>query len=782
MKEEQSKWPLEFKFSDLPTLNILNGNRFMISSSLGDITAPGHGVFRHDTRFLSYYETKINGQKLDKLTSKNTTNYASVLYLTNPILPSEYPAPSRRIRRKKKQATDDSNSIIDPRSIVVERKRFIENNVNEDITLTNVSGKDVSFKLTFALDADFQDLFTVKSDVYGRGFDRRSTTSSMRWNSRFDRAHNAFSFACTDPTTGFDAETIVWFSRKGRVVRPGGVGTKRRMKEGTHNTITFDLNLKPKESDKLTIVIVPMIGREEKSAFEKKNYEPEHFEQERDKLARAANTWRMNVPVLRTNFEYLQHAYDESMIDILSLKMNDPTRTHDWNLIAAGCPWYMTVFGRDSLITSYQSLIFGSELPKGSIEALSFYQSKVEDKRRDAEPGKIIHEMRYGDYALKTKLYPYYGTVDATPLFLILISEIYRWTLDSDFVERHTASIKDALSWIDTYGDSDHDGFVEYSKKSANGLDNQCWKDSWNSIQYSDGRIARGSIATCEVQGYVYDAKMRISELAKEVWKDNSLSKKLLDEANELKELFNEEYWIEGKGYYALALDGEKNQVDSMTSNNGQLFWSGIVADDKVNSVIENLFDDSLFSGYGIRTLSTQDRGFDPIGYHTGCVWPHDNSLVAKGLADYGKSKEAMQIVSAILDASSYFGYILPEAFAGFSRQETGFPVRYPNSCSPQGWASGATFLLLRTMLGIKPSRSQRTISIDPIFLKEISTYGRIRVSLENIVAFGKRFNLRISESGKPEVEDVSDEGLIRSAVEAGERKDATGIQLSENS
>ncbi|MGI0090266.1 MAG: amylo-alpha-1,6-glucosidase, partial [Nitrososphaerales archaeon] len=340
-----------------------------------------------------------------------------------------------------------------------------------------------------------------------------------------------------------------------------------------------------------------------------------------------------------------------------------------------------------------------------------------------------------------------YGTVDATPLFLIVASEIYRWTKDNSFVERYKKNILNALSWIDKYGDRDKDGFVEYKTKSKDGLVNQCWKDSWNGIQYSNGKIAEPPIATCEVQGYVYDAKVRIAEIAKEAWKDNSLAKKLLDEANDLKGLFNEKYWIEDKGYYAVALDADKKQVDSMTSNNGHLFWSGIVSNDKVDPVIENLLGESMFSGYGIRTMSIKDSGYSPIGYHVGCVWVHDNSIIADGFARYGRRKEANTIIDALLEAGPHFGFTFPETFAGFPRYKTDFPVRYPTSCSPQAWAAGSPLLFLRTLLGLKPSSDKKRIAVDPIFNNADTMIG-----LQGMQAFGKTFNIELRDGLKTQV------------------------------
>jgi len=734
------------RLSSGPTVDILNGNRFMVSSREGDIGEDSHGLFRDDTRFLSTYNARINGKGLTTLTSNNTTHYSSAFYLTNQEMPSVRAGPN-----------------IPKEALAIHRRRFIEEDVREEFFVTNVCKDDLDLVISFELDADFADLFEVKSRVFGKkpdmlqekalkmgGATRREVeegdSRSNEISRKFLKEDNAFDFSWTDPRTGFRAQTLVWFSRRGKVE----LGDGQR-----HARISFDISLKPQETRRLTVVVVMLINGEKRLG----RYTSQYFQKQEQKVENTLRKWNLNIPRLETNWDEFRHAYYQSLIDIVSLRMTDPTGRHDWDLIAAGCPWFVTLFGRDTLITSYQSALFGGDLAKGAIEGLSEYQSKQLNDNRDEQPGKIIHELRFGDYAARSERFPYYGTADATPLFLIVASEIYRWTHDIDFVNKHRQNIMDALMWIDKYGDFDRDGFVEYIKRTKSGLDNQCWKDSWNSIQYSNGKIAEAPIATCEVQGYVYDAKLRIAEIASGVWKDSSLAKKLVDEANELKERFNEKFWIEDKGYYALALDKDKKQVDSMTSNNGQLFWSGIVNEDKAGTVIEKLMDnETMFSGYGIRTMSRKDKGYSPIGYHTGCVWAHDNSLIAEGLARYGRKREAKRVICAVLSAAPHFGYTFPETFAGFSKLETGFPVRYPTSCQPQAWAAGSPLLFLRTMLGLHPSQDGRCITIDSLVDLEYEDISKVErskgVDLElcGIKAFDRKYCIEIHDGSKPRV------------------------------
>jgi glycogen debranching enzyme len=299
---------------------------------------------------------------------------------------------------------------------------------------------------------------------------------------------------------------------------------------------------------------------------------------------------------------------------------------------------------------------------------------------------------------------PYFGAADSTPLFLVLLDEYGRWTGDTALVKSLERNARVALEWIDHWGDRDGDGYVEYERRNREtGLENQCWKDSWNSILFADGTLSSLPRATCEIQGYVYDAKVRCARLARCVWNDVALAERLEREAAALKHAFNADFWLDDRGYFALALDGDKRVVDSLTSNIGHLLWSGIVADDKAPRLAAHLLGNRLFSGWGVRTMATGDGGYNPIGYHVGTVWPHDNAIIVAGLRRYGFAREAATISLAILQAAVYFAGRLPEAFAGYERELTQFPVEYPTACSPQAWATGAPLMILSAMLGLEP-------------------------------------------------------------------------------
>jgi glycogen debranching enzyme len=361
-----------------------------------------------------------------------------------------------------------------------------------------------------------------------------------------------------------------------------------------------------------------------------------------------------------------------------------------------------------------------------------------------------MHEVRSGELTLlgEKPHSPYYGTADATPLWLILLSEYWRFTGDDAFVEGRWRNVKAALAWIEEYGDRDGDGYVEYQTRSPQGLGNQCWKDSWDGIQFSDGTIPALPIATAEIQGYVYDAKRRVAELARRLMRDEPLAERLEAEAVELHSRFQEDFWSDERGgFYVVGLDGDKRQIDSLTSNMGHLLWSGIVPAERAPVVARHLMSDALFSGWGVRTLSTEDGGYNPIGYHAGTIWPHDNAIVALGLAHAGFREEANRIALAQLKAASFTGFRLPEVFAGFERRVSRFPVPYPTACSPQAWATGAPFLFVQAMLGL--AAHQGTLTLDPCVPAEIG-----RLAVRRLHAFGVEWD----------VEAVAAEGEVRSA------------------
>ena len=467
----------------------------------------------------------------------------------------------------------------------------------------------------------------------------------------------------------------------------------------------------------------------------------QRFGEERERIEASLAAWNLRVPRLRATWDDLDRVFPRSVADLASLRLSGGNGLG--NLPAAGMPWFMTVFGRDTLITCLQTLLFGPELARSALEVLAELQATEDDPSIDAEPGKIVHEIRRGK-AARNWFERYYGTIDATPLYLILLSEVWRWTDDAALVRQFHDPAMRALAWIEEHGDRDGDGFVEYEKQSETGLDNQSWKDSWDSQRFSDGSVAEPPIAPVEVQGYVYDAKKRMAELAREVWRERELAERLDREADELRARFDEAYWSDERGgFYVLALDRDKKQVDSLCSNIGHLLWSGIVPPNRVDAVVDRLMGPDLWSGWGVRTMSSADWAFNPLSYHNGTVWPHDNSLIAWGLARYSRWPEAHRIIRRMVNAAGHFDYQLPEVFAGLPRADTPFPIAYPTAARPQAWAAGTPVLLLQILLGLRPDlRNHQLRSVLPLELP--SWAGSLR--LAGLRAFDRTWEVRLEE------------------------------------
>jgi glycogen debranching enzyme len=646
-------------------ITILEGSTFCICDDVGDLGGwATSGLFAEDTRFLSILKLTIDGKRPLLLTSDKVDYFSAAFYLRNP--PSDGLLP-------------DEVSII--------RERFVGEAMQDRIVVQNQGMRSISLELAIEVASDFADIFAVKDYDFALGDPIRAEPLPPLVPCRYDEDNNQFLLA---DQTGIPAQTQVIMSRRGEI---------------DEMRASYRIDLEPRERWDLRLDIVPLLD----DAPVIPRVAERRFGDELARVRESLAAWQLRVPQLRATWDDLAQSFGRSVSDLASLRMHGGD-DRVGKLPAAGMPWFMTVFGRDTIITCLQTLLFGPELAVTALGTLAELQSTVDDPVRDAEPGKIIHEVRRGK-AAHTWHGNYYGTVDATPLYLILLSEVWRWTDDAGLVENLKGPALSALDWIDKRGDLDGDGFVEYQKRSRRGLDNQSWKDSHDSQRFADGTIAEPPIAPCEVQGYVYDAKLRTAELAREVWRDRELAERLEREAGELRDRFNKAFWKDDRGgYYILALDGEKRQVDSLCSNMGHLLWSGIVPEERVDKVVDCLMGDALWSGWGVRTMSTQDRGYNPLAYHNGTVWPHDNSLCAWGLARYGRWPEAHRIIRQMLTAARHFDYQLPEVFAGMPRTETRFPIAYPTAARPQAWAAGTPVLLLTLLLGLNPDRRQNTL------------------------------------------------------------------------
>ncbi|HET8651091.1 MAG TPA: glycogen debranching N-terminal domain-containing protein [Gaiellaceae bacterium] len=679
-------------------ITILEGSTFCICDDVGDVgTWATSGLFAEDTRFLSVLKLTVDGKRPLLLTSDKVDYFSAAFYLRNP--PTDH---------------------LGPDEVSITRERFIGEAMQDRIVVQNQGMRPVSLSLGVEVGCDFADIFAVKDYDFALGDPQHAEPLPPLVECRYDSENNQFLLA---DETGVPAQTQVIMSRAGEI-------------DGC--VVTYRIELEPRDRWDLRLDIVPLPDGQQVVPRVAERRFGDELARVRESLA----AWQLRVPQLRATWDDLAHSFGRSVSDLASLRMHG-REDGVGKLPAAGMPWFMTVFGRDTLITCLQTLLFGPELAVTALEVLGDLQATDDDPGRDAEPGKIVHELRRGK-AARNWHGTYYGTVDATPLYLILLSEVWRWTDDTELVESLKGHALQALEWIDKRGDLDGDGFVEYRRRSPRGLDNQSWKDSHDSQRFADGRIAEPPIAPCEVQGYVYDAKRRAAELAREVWRDRELADRLEREAAELRDRFNEAFWTEERGgYYVLALDGDKSQVDSLCSNVGHLLWSEIVPTDRVDAIVDALMSDALWSGWGIRTMSTLDRAYNPLAYHNGTVWPHDNSLCAWGMAKYGRWPEAHRIVRQMLTAGRHFDYQLPEVFAGMPRTETRFPIAYPTAARPQAWAAGTPVLLLQLLLGLQPDRRQHALATTaPAELP--SWAGSIRLS--SVRAFDRLWEVRLEE------------------------------------
>jgi glycogen debranching enzyme len=611
--------------------------------------------------------------------------------------------------------------------VSIKRERFIGEGMQDHVVVQNQGMEPVVLDLSLEIGTDFADIISVKEHDFALGDPVHAAALPAPAPLAYDEARCEFTLV--DPE---GAQTQVFLSRAGTPTESGA---------------SFRIELEPRQVWELRIDVVASLDGEGTAP----HVVERRFGEERSRVSDSLAAWQLRVPQVRASWDELRLAFGQSVSDLASLRMRSNDVGGIGRLPAAGMPWFMTVFGRDTLITCLQTLVFGPELARSALEVLAELQATEDDPSTDAEPGKIVHEVRSGKCAQKW-FARYYGTLDATPLYLILLSEVWRWTDDTALLARLKGPALAALRWIDEYGDLDGDGFVEFHRRNERGLEVQSWKDSGDSQRFSDGRIARSPIAPCEVQGYVYDAKRRMADMAREVWRDSALASRLLREAEELRTRFDEAFWVEKRGgYYALALDREKQPVDSLCSNIGHLLWSGIVPAARVDQVVDRLMGDDLWSGWGVRTMSPADAAYNPLSYHNGTVWPHDNSLIAWGLARYARWPEAQRIVRTMLDAAAHFGYQLPEVFAGLPRAETSFPIAYPTAARPQAWAAGTPVLLIQLLLGLQPDpRRQALETVAPLELP--SWTGSVRLS--GVRAFGRGWDVRL-EDGSVRVEAV---------------------------
>src|SRR6266536_1931734 len=684
-------------------LRILEGATFCICDEVGDLHPQGEGLFSDDTRYLSRFRLTINGERPLLLSSDKIEYFSAAFFMRNPL------------------AGGLAQDVLS-----IRRERFVGEGMQDSFVVQNQSMERIDFDLALEVAADFADIFAVKDYDFALGDPLRAKPLPDPRPAEYDEERNQFLISDDGE---LPLKTQVILSRRGEI-------------DGS--TASFHLALEPRERWDLNVEVIPLPDGEPVAP----RFAERRFGEEVGRVRDSLSAWQLRVPQLRASWDALSHSFGQSVSDLASLRMRSDN-TGIGKLPGAGVPWFMTVFGRDTIITCLQTLLFGPELARTALEVLADLQAREDNPDLDAEPGNIVHEVRHGK-AARTWFERYYGTVDATPLYLVLVSVVWRWTDDIAFMRDLKAPAMAALDWIDKYGDRDGDGFVEYQKRNEHGLDNQSWKDSGDSQRFRDGSIADPPIAPCEVQGYVYDAKRRIAEIAREVWRDRALAARLETEAEQLRDRFNEAFWVEERGgFYALALDGDKRPVDSVCSNMGHLLWSRIVPSERVDAVVDQLMGDGLWSGWGVRTMSMHDAAYSPLSYHNGTVWPHDNSLIALGLAQYARWPEAQRIVQRMFAASRHFGHQLPEVFAGLRRSETPFPIAYPTAARPQAWAAGTPVLLLQVLLGLQPDRrGHRLESVAPF---DLPHWART-VRLSGVRAFEFTWEVRLDD-GRVRVE-----------------------------
>ena len=653
-----------------PLISIHQGQTVLISEPDGQINWPSEkGLYFFDTRVVSSWAIYANGEPWELLNGGAISYYASRIFLINRSFLTE-------------------DGTIAPRTLGCTISRSISGGMHEDLDITNNSMMPVRFQLEIALRCDFADIFEVKSGhIVRRG---RITTdwSEPHQQLRTTYLNGDFGRAVTISPTRLPVRAVY-----------------------ANGRLSFEVALEPGKAWHCCL-LYELADRDRNFAAPPDCVGYSHQSHHAETMA----DWLKNVVEIRTSNEEFYRLFRQALEDMAALRLPIAGTDHMVFLPAAGLPWFVAPFGRDSLIVSLQNTLIYPEFARGALEILGSLQATEEDNYRDAEPGKILHEMRYGELA-HFKLIPhtpYYGTADATPLYLITLHAAWRATGDRALLEQHLETAERCLSWIDQYGDRDGDGFQEYQTRSPVGYENMGWKDSGDSVVYPDGSVVKGPKALCELQGYVYSAWIRMAEVFDALGKPDR-AQTMRAKASALFDHFNEAFWDEELGFYAYALDGEKKKVLSVSSNAGHCLWSGIVPREHAKKVVERLMAPDMWTGWGIRTLSANHPAFNPYNYQTGSVWPHDNAFIAMGFKLYGFGAEAARIAHDISIAASHFLLNqLPELYTAFERDETTFPVQYIGANVPQAWAAGSAFMLTQAILGFLPDAPRNKLYVDP--------------------------------------------------------------------
>lgn len=650
-------------YADDRTRQLNSGDSFAIYDRWGDIRQIGkgtHGIYYQGTRFVSEMELEVNHCR-PLLLSSNVKNENEILSidLTNPALE---PAPGRLV----------------PEGVIhMSRSKFLQNNVcHERINLHNFGEETSELVVTLSFHADFKDIFEIRGVLREKRGELLPATVS-------EKQHASLAYRGLDRVTRV---THLLFEPVPAELDP--------------HLATYRIRLAPGSDFTINTTIVFQTGG---TPFFFENYT-----NALDRMQASLEQRKGKMAIVTTSNEQFNNWIERSRHDLLSLL----TPTSEGDYPYAGIPWYNTIFGRDGIITALETLWLAPDIARGVLRFLAARQARELVPAWDAEPGKILHEVRNGEMA-ETGEIPfksYYGGVDTTPLFLVLAGKYLRRTGDQATIRHLWNALLNALEWIDTYGDIDGDGFVEYQRKTESGLANQGWKDSHDSISHQNGELASYPVALCEVQGYVYQARRQMAYIAR-VMGEPRLAEKLEQQAMALKEQFNEKFWDPQLGTYVLALDGEKNPCRVVASNAGHCLYSGIATPERARQISQTLMADHMFTGWGIRTLSANEARYNPMSYHNGSVWPHDTALIASGMARYGLTEEVIRITGALFNASLYIDLQrLPELFCGFPSRKGEAPTTYPVACSPQAWSVASVFMLVQSFIQIEVDALEKKI------------------------------------------------------------------------
>ena len=679
------------------------------------------GLYFRDTRVISAWAIYANGELWDLLNGGAVAPQAARIFLTN-------------------RAFETEDGPVAARTLGLVIGRQVDGGLHEDIEITNNSQRPVRFNLEVAVRADFADIFEVKGDNIVRRGHIITSWSAKREILRITYRNKDFCREVIVRTGEGDGRPTVY----------------------ANGRLSFDIALKPGQAWHRCL-IYDLVDDSKRFRASKECIHSSVTSGH----SRNMSEWQRTVLKIETSNEEFYRCYNQGVQDLAALRLPLQGTDHMVFVPAAGLPWFVALFGRDTLIVSLQTMIVYPEFAAGTLEVLAQYQATERDDYRDAEPGKILHELRYGELA-HFKLIPhtpYYGTADATPLYLIALHAAWKATGDRTLIERHLSNAEACLTWIDKYGDRDGDGFQEYQTRSKAGYENMAWKDSGDSVMYPDGTLVHGPKALCELQGYVYDAWLRMAEIYDEL-DSKRRANRLRKKAELLFKKFNEVFWDEKSEFYAYALDGDKKKVLSVASNVGHCLWSGIIAPKRAATVVKRLMQKDMWSGWGIRTLSSDHPSFNPYNYQTGAVWPHDNSLIALGMRRYGFAADAAAVARDISGAASHFLLNqLPELYAGLQRDPTGFPVQYLGANVPQAWAAGTPFVLLQAMLGLQQDAPRGKLYVDPALPDWLPD-----VTLTDLRLGRQRFDIRFWRDGKETVFEVQKgkrDAVERKAVSA---------------